>query len=458
MAHKSYGIYYNGQMALGVEVTGSGPNCTCNTIKIANDIEKSGSDQLEEITKKLTGSKPLALAVGGTMYINHDHRSEFLDIQQAVQTLKFDIEDHLAVDADNIAISFQEKPTQTSTIDLIVYTAARNILSDTFVAMENNGCDPIAAMPSAAAWQIYLANAQLTSESAIYVGRSAGTLQIMILNEDGKPVTCRKFPVNNDNAFYEILKLELNRCLMTALPGMNIQKIYFHSEGISESIISDIASDMDLTLKSIPEESFAKAVAIGAALSVKKGVPSCNFRSDDMEPESVRKGRFTAKIAMSALASLIFICWTVFNVIHTIKYKEIEKTAQDNIVAVAEKCGVSTRSYVRIPSDMQRKLREIKQIAENRGSLNSNSAANTFSLTISALSTLNPEFDLDIKSMTFKPNEVKPFSGTVADLEALETLRAALRTPESKLAIAQETSKQDGNRLTFEMPLVGADK
>ncbi len=454
MAHKSYGIYYNGETAIGVEVEGSGSHLSCNTIEALANARGSGSDQLTEVSRKLAGSKPLAMALCGTMYISHDHRSEFEDLQQAAMTLRFDIEDHLAVDADNIAISYQEKPTQTSTVDLLVYTANRQQLSDTFGQMEKYGADPLVAMPAAAAWQTYLANAGLTGESAIFVGKCGGTLHIMILNEYGKPVTCRKFPVSNDSSFHDILRLELNRCSMTALPGMNIETIYYHSDDISMTLLSDIASDMDLKIVKIAEASFAKAAAIGAALSIQKGTPSCNFRADNMEPESIKKNRYLAKMVMSGAACLILLCWICMNMIYTARYSSMSEQATDNIAKAAKSCGINTQVSKRIPVDLERKLRAVKKILAGNGSLDRESATNTFNLTLRALSKLDADFDLNINSMTFKPNEVKPFSGSVPNLEALKKLREILENDESELSIAQETSKYDGDRQIFEMPLM----
>ncbi|MBN2063260.1 MAG: hypothetical protein JW745_00545 [Sedimentisphaerales bacterium] len=458
MASTSYGIFYNGQTALGVEINGSGPQLYCNFIEAVANARGCGIEQLREVSRKMSGNKPVALALGGTLYMSHDHRSEFEDIQQAAQTLRFDIEDSLAVDADNIAVSYQEKPTLTSTVDMIVYTASRSVLTEIFEMMEQEGSDPLAAMPVSAAWQYYLLNAGCTGQSAIYLGRSAGDLQLMVLNDNGQPVTCRKFPISGDQTFYETLKLELNRCCLTALTGMVVEKLYYHSDGISLTLVSDMASDLGLELEALPQESFVRAAATGAALAIQKDTPACNFRADDMEPVSIKKDRFKAKLVMSALVCAFLCSWIFWNAVYTVRYNSLVEDSAKNIAAAADACRVSTRSAAKIPVDIERKLMSFKQMLSGTGTLNSESAVNTFNLTLNALSRLNNEFDLVVSSMTFKPEEVKPFSGSVADLEALEELRRVLTDDKSGLAIIQETSNNTGERQSFEMPLAPGRK
>ena len=453
MANKSYGIYYNSKTAIGVEVIGSGRQLKCNTIEAIANSGGSGFEQLTEVARKMSGSTPMAMTVGGALYASYDFRSEFTELQQAAQTLKFDIEDQLAVDAEKIAVCYQEKPTFTSSVDLIVYTANRNELNSVFDIMESEGADPLAAIPSAAAWQTYLKNGEHIGDAAIYLGTSYSSLQIMILDENSCPIICREFPVNEDN-IYDTLKRELERCYMTALPGMDIKTAYFHKDNFSLTVLSDITSELDLKLETITEHNYETAMAIGSALAIQKGKIACNFRLDGMEPQSVKKDRDKAKLVMSALVSLILACWVIFNITCTIKYNSMVPEAQKNITAAAKSCNIESQVQNRIPIMVDRTLKDVKALVSGSGSINTQSATTTFNLTLDALSNLNNEFDIQISNMTFKPKEVKPFSGSVPDLEALKVLRETLENKESDLIISQETSNTTNDRQTFEMPLL----
>ena len=459
MAHKNIGIFYNGTTALGVEVEGTGSNMRTTFYEPADDAVANlrGPELLVSLCNSMGRTKAPALALGGNLYTSHDHRSEFEDIQQAGQTLKFDIEDILSVDAEKIAICFQEKPTNTTYVDMIVYTAEKAKLIDIFDQMNAAGTDPVSAIPSVVAWQKYLAAArQISDATSAYIGRCSSTVYLMVLDSNGLPVISRKFPDIDDNRFYHMINIELNRCSITIPGGQTLKNIYFHSENISEDEINDIAKELNLNVHSISEPSFAKAAAIGAALASQKGKAACDFRADGLEPVSIKKSRQTALYAMSALVCLIILSWIGLMMINTAKYRQMKKDATNSIKDAARYCRVNSRRPEHRHNDIKKELTRIEKIASGQASGNTNSATNTMNLVFRSLSKLNPEFDLIITSITFKPSEIKRFSGSVPDLEALKQLRTALQNPESGLEIIQETSNTAGDRQAFEMPMTTA--
>ena len=456
MAHKKFGIFYNGITALGVEVEGSGSNIRTTFYEPAEDMESNnhGLELLMSLCDSMGSPKAPALALGGNLYMSHDHRSEFEDIQQAAQTLKFDIEDVLAVDAEKIATCFQEKPTNSTNIDMIVYTAERSKLQEIFEQLESSGSDPFAAMPSVVAWQKYLSTTkQVTSSPTAYIGRCGSTVYLMVFNSHGEPVISRKFPDVDNSKFYQIIEIELNRCSITIPSGESLTNLYYHSENISEENISSIAKDLGLNLQTIAEPSFAKAAAIGAALSIQKGKTACNFRADNLEPVSIKKSRKNALYAMSALASLIIISWIGIMAINTGKYRQMEKDATSYIKEAGRFCRVKSRKIANLHQDIERERDRIKKVASGQNVGNANSATNTMNLTLKALSRLNPEFDLVVNTMAFKPGEVKVFSGHVPDIDALKQLRDVLQSPESGLEILHETTNTAPNLQMFHMPM-----
>ncbi len=459
MAHKNIGIFYNGKTALGVEVEGTGSNIRTAFYEPADDAaaNQTGTELLASLCQSMGKTRPPTLALGGSLYMSHDHRSEFEEIQQAGQTLKFDIEDILAVDAEKIAICYQEKPTNTTNVDLIVYTAQKDKLLDIFEQMNAAGSDPVSAVPAVVAWHKFLdAFGQITQEPTAFIGRCGSTVYLLVLNSDGLPVISRKFPDVDDSRFYNMIDIELNRCSITLPGGETLKNIYYHEDNISENKIKEIAKELKLNSKPLKETSFARAAAIGAALSNQKSWTNCNFRADGLEPVSIKKSRMTALFSMSALACIIILSWSGIMVMHTAKYQQMKKEASENIKNAARYCRINSRNPDHRLTDLEREFRKIKNIASGLNTGNTDSATNTMNLAFRALSKLNPEFDLIITSMTFKPGEIKRFSGSVPDLEALKQLRTTLQSQDSGLEIIQETSNNAGNRQSFEMPMTTA--
>ena len=458
MAHKNVGIFYNGSTALGVEVEGTGSNIRATFYEPADDSAvQSGPELLSSLCTSMGKPKAPALAIGGNLYMSHDHRSEFEDIQQAAQTLKFDIEDILAVDAEKIAVCYQEKPTNTTNVDLIVYTAERQALQSIFEQMDSVGSDPVSVTPSVVAWQKYLASAELiASQPSAYISRCGSTVYLMVLNSAGQPVISRKFPDVDDSRFYQIIDIELNRCSITLPGGETLTNIYYHEENVDHVKINAIAGELGLKLNTISEPSFAKAAAIGAALANQKGKATCNFRADNLEPAHIKKDRQKALYAMSALACLIILSWIGIMINNTSKYNQIAKDAAINIKDAARYCRITSRRQGYLHRELETELKRIERLASGQGPGNTDSATYTMNMAFRALSKLNPEFDLNISSIAFKPDEIKRFSGTVPDLEALKQLRDVLQSPDSGLEIVQETSNTAGNRQAFEMPMTTA--
>jgi hypothetical protein len=90
-----------------------------------------------------------AVAVDCSTYTQHSVRSRFTDQKQIAGTVRFDAEETLAADVSNYAIAFRLLSQDGDGSDLLVYAAAKKMLSEVLAALQAEDIDPMAVEPDA---------------------------------------------------------------------------------------------------------------------------------------------------------------------------------------------------------------------------------------------------------------------------------------------------------------------
>ena len=88
-----------------------------------------------------------AIALDCRLYRQQKLHSEFQEYRQVAQTIRFDAEEALAVDAAQTAVAFEIIGKQLSGSDVSAFAAAADVISGIILALQNNKLDPLTIEP-----------------------------------------------------------------------------------------------------------------------------------------------------------------------------------------------------------------------------------------------------------------------------------------------------------------------
>lgn len=89
----------------------------------------------------------VAAAVDCRLYRQQKLHSEFQDYRQIAQTIRFDAEEALAVDAAQTAVAFEIIGKQISGSDVAAFAAPTDLISEIITSLQNNKLDPVTIEP-----------------------------------------------------------------------------------------------------------------------------------------------------------------------------------------------------------------------------------------------------------------------------------------------------------------------
>jgi len=98
-------------------------------------------------TEKQFVFSDVAVAVDCRLYRQQKLHSEFQDYRQIAQTVRFDAEEALAVDAAQTAIAFEVIGKQLSGSEVAAFAAGAEVMSEIITALQNNKLDPVIIEP-----------------------------------------------------------------------------------------------------------------------------------------------------------------------------------------------------------------------------------------------------------------------------------------------------------------------
>jgi len=178
------------------------------------------ADRMQPTGRRL---HPVTLAIDGALYNTQMHHSDFNDLRQVQQTLRFDIEDDFAIDAESVYLCYEKIPPSENGTDLLVYTIDKHTAQNLLDQFEHARLDPLVAEPDMVSWLHYLKDRSLlpADQGALIAGRSVDTLYLLVLNADHQPLVARSYYCTDSAHALETLQCEANRSLAVLPPPPN---------------------------------------------------------------------------------------------------------------------------------------------------------------------------------------------------------------------------------------------
>jgi len=415
------------------------------------------ADRMQPTGRRL---HPVALAMDSALYNTQMHHSDFNDIRQVRQTLRFDIEDDFAIDAESVYLCYEKIPSSEDGIDLLVHTIDKNTAQNLLNQFEHARLDPLIAEPDMVSWLHYLKDRSLlpADQGALVAGRSVDTLYLLVLNADHQPLMSRSFHCTDSAHALQTLQREANRSLAVLPPHQMPQHLLFHLDGFTEKQLNQLAKTLSVQPRSLPDNHITKAFAAGVALGWLKKLSKTDFRSDGCPPQTAVREKHRALFGFSAALTCLLLALIAVMQSHTKDYQNTIDNVEKRMVQAYELTHpglkkLDPKNIIKIPSILRGKLNDLHNKSQNQATpALANSASHTLTLVLQAFDSLPAEFDLAIDSIRLTGRSVN-LSGSVPNIVSHVKLDKVIEAHSNLTIEKWDFTGQSGARKTFNMSL-----
>ena len=463
------GIHYSslGITAALVEKRGSRTRLA-EVFKIAPETENTSGaggsliDRLAAQLKRRHSKIPsVALALAGEFYQSQFHHSEFSDQRMLRQTLRFDVEEDFATDAETFALCYQRTGVPGPGSNLIIHTFEREKIQDLLVQFEQVHLDALVAEPDIDAWVHYLKDlSDLPADQPfLSVAWTAGIFYILALDRRRQPVLARSCVCSSREQLNDIMIIELRRCLALLDREHQPRQLLYHSGGFTKDQVARLQKELNLPCQGFKEPDAATALAGGAALGWLHGSNIADFRTDGMTPRTVQKAQHKALYSLSAAVTLLMLSSFIVMQLYARKNKNLFNQADLKLTQAWENTQPDDppENRSRINSKLQNDYDALQnQLRRQTTTTLPNSVSNTLLIVLQTLNTLPETFNLQYESLRVN-NQGIALTGIIPNLAAQEKLHLAFKdNPEWGDFTYESALKPEGRRDTLIVPLKSA--
>ncbi|MCP4707255.1 MAG: hypothetical protein GY869_01405 [Planctomycetes bacterium] len=424
---------------------------------------------VQQLQKHHTNTPPVALALSGGFYQSQTHHSEFKDQRMLKQTLRFDVEEDFAVDAESFALCYQPVNADNADHNLIVHTLDRQNIKTLLEQFEAAQLDALIAEPDINAWMHYIKDSTdiPSDQPALALAWTSGVLYLTVTDNHLNPVLARSCVCASPGELDRILIVEIKRSLALLDAELQPQQIIFHANGFSHQLISQLANSMKVSARPLPEPDAAIAFAGGAALGWLNRQAAVDFRTDGLPPRTLIAAQKKAFFGLSVALTFLMICICFVLSRHTQNFQDQISHA----TAQLEYAWKITNQQRDIPlrdskingasvnTTLQNNLRQL----QGRAGLQTTSAlpdsiSPTLMLLLETLHTLPETFDLKIENIRVA-GQAAYITGLVRNLDEVRKLHQAFKdNPAWGRFNYQSTASEEGSRFTMQIPIAPNQK
>ena len=480
MEAKNYlGIYLSKDTATVVCLSPQGRNhevLGCFSVSAEEQAEQKHHQLATLITRGCTERNlqfsEVAVALDCALFMQHDVHSEFKDIKQITQTVRFDTEEALAADIGDLAISFRVNSSDNSGSDLSVFTAEHKVLSDIILSLQSNHMDPVSVEPDVSCLSRFIyRNTSLPEDShPIFSVLSRRSGYFIVPNSSGSKDTglMRTFLVGPTRTRTEQLAREVyvTTALLENEEHVNCLRVFdstgsvnyeqlsgrlgFEASGID--LAEDAATDPQVLADCSDTVDFA--IAYGAALAHLGKPQSVNFRSDFM-PFQGKKLRLekTLKFASVAVTVLLLALGVYFQMplFKMNDYRgQLRKKFAKDYSAVMQGKGLSAKFTI-ANRELGGELRRIQNVQSGRfGAEGEESMLSKLTLVLEAFNKCASSTNLNINKVSVTTKSIR-IGGDTSSRGNTNKLFAAVR---DKMVIEQFNYDLKGGRDSFNITVV----
>jgi len=427
------GVYYHANGATAVRVLKD----NAGNVELGDVMRVDGDDiavQLSGMLPSQSGVLPVALALGGMKYQTYFYHSEFLDRNKIDETLRFDIEEEIAIDAEAISLCYEMRHSESEGSELTIHTTDRNELGELLSVFEHAELDALVVQPDIVSWEYYLREFANLENGSLVVAWSKGVLYLAVLDQLGRALVTRTILCDSSDAVDDILSMELGRSLALADEAALPSVLWYHQADLNEALLAKISLEFGLEVKPLEQSDAGVAFAIGAALAYFADGDAADFCADSLTPATVKKIRKYGIFGLAAVVSLLAIVFGFIMHIRAGRYEQVHQSGREQIAQMWHKAFPDKKDDTSTEQKLKN-LRTLYRSASKRASggketqAATQSAAYTLMLVLDALDTLPEKFDLVITQLATGPGETT-LTGSLAGLAEKEKLDSVFNEDE----------------------------
>ena len=478
------GIYFLKNHAVVVLLTGRGGHVTVkDSFSVSTeDDDAEAREQTRSLAvmaaRKLTSRdlkfNNVAAALDCNRFIQHDLHSQFTDPKQISQTITFDAEEAVAVDATELAITFNITATDKNGSNISVFTARRELLTRILTDLQHNNLDPVILEPDIMCLaRLLRERAEVPPEdNPLFIIFS--TQACYIINIDpSRPQfapSVRSFLIDpsQDKTAVLIREIPLTLALHSSRsPDRHVTSLYI--AGVTEGLDTDLIAEktslrietLSLTqlcnaeppvLEDAPAES-EFAVAYGLALGELTKAKKYDFRQS-FNPYQGKKlilqktlRILSVSLTVLMLAAGIFLQLKIFRKNDYIN--RLNKNLSKDYSAVM--FGKAPPPAEPVASKLKREYNRILKIKSGQIAGDDQSVTAKLTFLFEAISKAPSNINLNIHTISLTSKTMRIIGDTNGRKSTLSLFKAIKDHP--KLKVSQQNLKQSGNRDTFTITL-----
>jgi hypothetical protein len=276
----------------------------------------------------------VAVAIDCRLYRQQVLHSEFTDYRQIAQTIKFDAEEALSINAAETAVAFEIAGRGLSGSEVATFAAPANVISEIILALQNNKLDPVSVEPDSICLRRvvhYLTKAQVDSKPMWVAVSQKKCFIILAPPQDGNaPV--RAFLTGAAQNKTALLAREIMLTTTAAKAGRNVQRILIYDNtgqidlgAINEqtALAVEVFDPAEIIVTKARQQtdcdSLDVIIATGAAIGLLAKSEKVNFRSDFMPYQGKRAAFEKTLKTLSICLIILFVAVGVY--LHMQYYK-----------------------------------------------------------------------------------------------------------------------------------------
>lgn len=405
----------------------------------------------------------VAVAIDCGLYRQQKLHSEFVEYRQIAQTIKFDAEEALAVDAAQTAVAFEVVGKQLSGSEVATFAAPAGVISEIIVSLQNNKLDPLSIEPDSICLRRVI---DAAGENAIVTAISQTRCFLLCPPLPGGKATVRSFVTSGNQNKMSLLAREIMMTIAAfgAERRTETVKIYDTTGRID---FETLAAQTGLKIEALdlaenivfePQEDIEPleliiAAGVGAGFAGK--TEKVDFRSDFMPYEGKKEALEKTIKILSICLLVFFVAIGVFLQMQYYKTNKDRKRIEDKFKAdyvIAMSGGKFTKS-----SEAVRKLKsEINRIKDVKSGLLSASGDDSIEAKLTflfeALVSVPKNIDIEIEKIA-ATTKTMTITGSTSSGGYLQLFGAIDKHPKLVRGSSTYESKngRDNFRLTIEL-------
>ncbi|MHC4638114.1 MAG: hypothetical protein ACYTBP_06160 [Planctomycetota bacterium] len=282
--------------------------------ELGSMIGKSCSEKLE-----IDENVEVVMSLDCGLFMQHSVHSEFQELRQIRQTVRFDTEEALASDISDSAIGFEVTSSDERGSDLAVFTVRHKIMSDILISLRSNNIDPVVVEPDVKSLTRYILRKsplkEGTTDLYCILSNQRGYFVVPSSSSKDHKTSPRTFLLNSRQDRNSLVMREIPLTMAAAGSDSTTGLYFFDSAGsvdlgqASERLGIEVNA-LDLSTGSESAQGDCDpvdfAIAYGAAMSHAQKDVVVNFR-DDFMPYKGRERRLQSAVKVLSIILTILI-------------------------------------------------------------------------------------------------------------------------------------------------------